>query len=105
MSDKPTIHELEKILEEGDREIFLNPDGSVAESDTWEKRAKAAEEINADLLEALQKLATAEKEYRFLHDHMGADRPETGRAWDLMRRAGDQARDLIAIAKAEPHDD
>lgn len=44
------------------------------------------------LREALDALATAEAEYRHLHDlHGGAD-IRTGRAWDWMRRKGDEAR-------------
>lgn len=58
MTDKPTIHELEKILEEDD---------SVDVSDTWKKRAKAAEALKADLLEALKRglseLRTAQRFY------------------------------------------
>lgn len=40
----------------------------------------------------LQLLAEAEADYRHAHDVHGGGHTTTGRAWDRMRRAGDQAR-------------
>jgi hypothetical protein len=46
----------------------------------------------AKLREALDALAQAEATYRYAHDVLGTGDPKTGRAWDLMKRAGDKAR-------------
>jgi hypothetical protein len=51
-----------------------------------------------ELLEALAKLQACEAGYREVHDRFGGDARATGRAWDLMRRAGNEARDEIARA-------
>lgn len=47
---------------------------------------------NARLREALDKLQAAEAAYRVAHDVHGDMTMKSGRAWDLMRRAGDGAR-------------
>lgn len=47
------------------------------------------------LRDVLTRLAGAEADYRRIHDLVGGDHRETGRAWDLMRRAGDAARALL----------
>lgn len=47
---------------------------------------------NARLKSSVNKLASAEAEYRKAHDLHGDGSPQSGRAWDLMRRAGDTAR-------------
>src|SRR5579864_2799359 len=52
------------------------------------QRLKARSEIS----EALRNLSVAEATYRATHDLEGDASPKTGRAWDLMRRAGDKAR-------------
>lgn len=44
----------------------------------------------------LTELATAEHHYRFCHDNYGSDDIKTGRAWDVLRRAGDKARRFIS---------
>jgi len=54
-----------------------------------------------DLLEALEALANAEYEYRYMHDLHGDDDLRAGRAWDWMRRKGDDARAAIAKARGE----
>lgn len=46
---------------------------------------------------ALLELCNAEAEYRKAHDLHGDGSPAAGRAWDLMRRAGDRARDLLGV--------
>jgi hypothetical protein len=54
------------------------------------------------VVEALEKLQKAEAEYRYQHDLHGDDSKESGRAWDLMRRAGDAARaQLVAASGGE----
>lgn len=40
----------------------------------------------------LRELAGAEAHYRLMHDTHGDGHMKAGRAWDLMRRAGDKAR-------------
>ncbi len=52
----------------------------------------AIQSRDAGLREALDELAQAESRYRYAHDILGAGDLKTGRAWDLMRRAGDKAR-------------
>ena len=46
-----------------------------------------------------QKLADAEAEYRRCHDVFGDGHIQAGRAWDAMRRAGDEARATLTRAK------
>jgi hypothetical protein len=60
-------------------------------------QAPAAEgEIDGDtLLRLAGDLARAEKQYREVHDIRGEGHAQTGRAWDIMRHAGDRLRDLI----------
>jgi hypothetical protein len=44
-------------------------------------------------------LQQSEAEYRLMHDRHGDGSRAAGRAWDLMRRAGDKARAALAGAK------
>lgn len=46
--------------------------------------------------EALDDLQQAEAEYRLMHDRHGDGSQAAGRAWDLMRRAGDKARAALS---------
>jgi hypothetical protein len=46
----------------------------------------------ARLTTALNALQQAEATYRYAHDVLGAGDTKTGRAWDLLKRAGDNAR-------------
>lgn len=48
----------------------------------------------ATVLIAMKDLADAEHAYRTAYELHGADDIRTGRAWDLMRRAGARARVL-----------
>lgn len=52
------------------------------------------------LREALADLATAEAEYRKLHDLHGDSDMRTGRAWDRMRRKGDAARAALSRSQS-----
>lgn len=45
-------------------------------------------------------LAKAEEAYRSYHDHCGDGAIETGRAWDVMRRAGDKMRKSEAALRS-----
>lgn len=47
----------------------------------------------------LNTLQFCEANYRKLHDTKGGSNPETGRAWDLMRRAGNAARSAALKGK------
>lgn len=47
------------------------------------------------LRNALDDLQQAEAEYRLMHDLHGDGAAATGRAWDLMRRAGNKARAVL----------
>lgn len=61
--------------------------------------AEAASEAREDALrEALENLANREQEYRIIHDTKGDGSREAGRAWDLMRRAGDNARAALTAS-------
>lgn len=54
---------------------------------------RAIGQSQIDLLtERLDTLQQAEAEYRLMHDRHGDGSRAAGRAWDLMRRAGDKAR-------------
>ena len=77
-----------------------NFQGSPAEA--WNTRAATASNaaMVAELVEHLDLLANREQQYRAMHDLKGDGSHEAGRAWDLMRRAGDQARTTLARAKA-----
>lgn len=44
---------------------------------------------------ALRDLCVAESRYRAHHDAYGAADPRTGRAWDMLRRCGDSAREVM----------
>lgn len=77
-----------RLSENGPRHrTLINPDGPEA----------------ADLIEqlrsALEELQAAEARYRYAHDILGAGDSKTGRAWDLMKRAGDKARELLDSLK------
>lgn len=50
----------------------------------------------AELVEAAHELEKAEARYRYAHDILGSGDPKTGRAWDLMRRAGDKVREALS---------
>lgn len=54
------------------------------------------------LREALDDLQQAEAEYRLMHDRHGGDARATGRAWDLMRRAGNKARTILSTPDTPP---
>lgn len=60
----------------------------------WDRanEARAAVEDNRTLRRLLGELQRCEAGYRNQHDYKGSGHRETGRAWDLMRRAGDAAR-------------
>lgn len=45
---------------------------------------------------ALAALAVAEQHYREMHDLRGDGSREAGRAWDLLRRAGNLARTILS---------
>lgn len=60
-----------------------------------DEAADTIERLSAELerkTEALDDLQQAEAEYRLMHDRHGDGSQAAGRAWDLMRRAGDKAR-------------
>lgn len=59
-----------------------------------------AQKENAALRENLEALQIAESHYRALHDLHGDGTALVGRAWDLLRRAGDAARALRSSAPA-----
>lgn len=61
---------------------------------------EAAAEILA-LRERLAELAKAEAQYRYAHDILGTGDTRTGRAWDIMRRAGDAARTILQPSTKE----
>jgi hypothetical protein len=46
--------------------------------------------------DALNELQDAEAHYRLMHDTSQYP-PEIGRAWDLMRRAGNRARKMLGL--------
>jgi len=52
-----------------------------------------------DLLVVCKALEKAEASYRLIHDVHGGDSPESGRAWDKLRRCGDKARAAIKLAE------
>jgi hypothetical protein len=74
----------------------LPSDTLTAEVRKWEAEYRAEREgLNsrvATLAAELRGLADAEAEYRRVHDQYGGSDRRSGRAWDLMRRAGDRAR-------------
>lgn len=47
------------------------------------------------MFEALNNLAFAEDQYRRMHDFEGDGSIQAGRAWDVMRRHGDAAREIL----------
>jgi hypothetical protein len=57
------------------------------------------------LREALDDLQQAEFEYRLMHDRHGEGASATGRAWDLMKRAGDKARAALVPQSPAPSAD
>lgn len=66
MNDRPTIHELEQILQGDGGEVRVNPDGSIYVG-TWKERTEIAEALNADLLKALQLILPLAKGYASAH--------------------------------------
>lgn len=89
---------------------WLNLDRRKDGCKEYRERASAdahfvAEALNAlpellttitELVSALEDLSNREQEYRRAHDLHGSGDTRTGRCWDLMRRAGDKARALLA---------
>lgn len=65
------------------------------ESRLWFERAQRWKEDVRKAHEALAELEQAEQAYRTCHDLHGSGDRRTGRAWDLMRRAGEKARALL----------
>lgn len=65
-----------------------------------EKKGTNTSDKESKLLQALDRLQKAEKEYRYQHD-LGDGSHEAGWAWDCMRKAGDNARSLISEVTAE----
>jgi len=62
----------------------------------WNNRPATVPKSVADgLAEAALLLHEAESHYRMMHDYNGGGNIKTGRAWDRMRRAGDNARNAI----------
>jgi hypothetical protein len=55
-----------------------------------------------ELFQALDKLQKAESKYRQTHDQFGTGNLDTGRAWDALRRAGDDARQVLGKLPATP---
>ena len=73
--------------------MCVERDAHCAEAaDLIETQAREIERLR----EALGELSAAEKNYRKCHDLLGSSDRKTGRAWDLMRRAGDTARAALA---------
>lgn len=62
---------------------------------------KAVVKERDDLREALKNLAEAEAAYRLAHDVEGDKSMKAGRAWDVMRRAGDKARAMVKPKEAK----
>jgi hypothetical protein len=60
-------------------------------------RVNVTEEAHNEVKILLTTLAGCEETYRHHHDHFGGDDMRTGRAWDAMRRAGDNARKLMSV--------
>lgn len=61
----------------------------------WNTRATPIQPERG-MVEALHALEQAEMTYRAAHDLFGDGSRECGRAWDLMRRAGDAARAALS---------
>jgi len=70
-------------------------------SDT-ERASPGAAEAHDETWAALDRLQEAEALYRKAHDLHGADDIRCGRAWDVMRRAGDHAREVCARNRLTP---
>jgi hypothetical protein len=49
-------------------------------------------------IRVLDDVQQAEAEYRLMHDRHGDGSQAAGRAWDLMRRAGDKAREALGTS-------
>ena len=84
MSEKLTV---------GDRVIMKSCD-FISNKDVRRllKDVEAAEAENARFRTALNDLCAAEQHYRSEHDIHGGKSLKSGRAWDLMRRAGNDGR-------------
>lgn len=77
-----------------DVEWLLNFTRGKGDAGDYERFERIAARISS--LEAgLRKLAGREAAYREAHDVCGDGDAETGRRWDKMRRAGDEARTLL----------
>lgn len=50
---------------------------------------------NEKIRKILEELAEAEKTYRYIFESFGAGNIRTGRAWDVMRKTGDKAREVL----------
>lgn len=64
-------------------------------NDAAKKVGEQRERIKA-LEAALSSLGKACAQYRRFHDQLGGDHIDTGRAWDVMRRAEDLALSVFA---------
>jgi len=91
-----------KRREEAEREVKSRDRDALA----WDRTVRtlshkvvAAEADNARLREALDGLQRSEAAYRMAHDVHGDRSLVAGRCWDLLRRAGDKAR--VVLAKPE----
>jgi hypothetical protein len=62
---------------------------------------RAASSRLIELHEMLGELGKAVANYRHLHDRLGGDHIDTGRAWDVLRRAEGKALTVFA-ARAQP---
>ena len=60
----------------------------------------APDAAGPDLLAAAEELANAEEAYRVAHDSYGRGDVRVGRAWVLMRRAGDHVRAAVEAERA-----
>jgi len=88
--DKGRGRELIASCENSDNAVLIVTLHNSAPAMIAEIRELRAE--NTRLKSSANKLASAEAEYRKAHDLHGDGSPQSGRAWDLMRRAGDTAR-------------
>jgi hypothetical protein len=107
-----TTSEIVERLRAGavDFEEFSQTAGNSLHRDMNLHRAKLAraaalrlselERDNARLREATSDLGKSVSNYMDLHDRLGGDHIDTGRAWDLMRRANDNALKVYARAAA-----
>lgn len=76
-------------------ELRLTYNATSEELEHALKRAEEAEAERDRLWEALDTLQRSEAAYRRAHDVHGDGALAAGRAWDIMRRAGDKARGVL----------